>query len=509
MKINIINIIILSLLIFTACNDFLAVDPTEYIGEGSFYKNTEDINQAVLACYGGLQKCTNDEWFLTELRSDNSRHYVGNSTNQISKNIYDLDKNRIATTHTENEAYWESVYHNIANCNIALKHLDVVTEENLKKQFEGEVLFIRSLHYFNLVRLYGPIFLLTKSPDIEEIKTMERSSVNLVYAQIEEDLKAAIDNRLPVEHSADNKGRADIWAAKSLLAKVYITLERWSEAKPLLEDIKDNSGYKLLKTSYSDVFSTSNEMNSEIIFAVRYKAGGYGLGSPFANNFAPANSFAFVINSSGDGYNCPSYDLIQSYDPADKRKNVSLSETWENLDKPEGERTIFTAYVKKYLSPVSAKYDAENDWPILRFADILLLLAETENELSGPTTTAIDLLNETRQRAGLSKLTEDDVKDKNQFRKEIEKERRFEFAFENQRFFDLIRTNRFISVMEAHYETEQTPNSSSGNLTGCYTDPGNAGSYMTNRKLENWQLLLPIPLSVISGNELITQNPGY
>lgn len=509
MKKTIINGILLSLLALTACNDFLTVEPTEYIGEGSFYQNTEDINQAVIACYGGIQKCMNAEWFVTELRSDNSRHYGGNSTNQTSKNIYDLDKNRIATTHKENEEYWENVYHNIANCNIALKHLDVVTEEHLRRQFEGEALFVRAYHYFNLVRLYGPVFLLTKSASVEEIKTMERSGVDKVYLQIESDLKAAIDNRLPEKYSDADKGRADRWAAKALLAKVYITQERWTEAKTLLEDIKEHSTYKLLTTSYSDVFSTTNEMNDEILFTVRYKAGGFGLGSPFANHFAPANSFAFVINSGGDGYNCPTDDLIQSYDPADKRKNVSLSETWENLDKPAGERTIYTAYVKKYLSPVSTKYDAENDWPILRFADVLLMLAEVENELSGPTTTALDLLNSTRERAGLTALTTAEVKDKNQFRKELEKERRFEFAFENHRFFDLVRTKRFIPVMEAHYETEQIPNAANGNLSGYYTDQGNAGSYLADRKLKDWQLLLPIPLSVISSNESITQNPGY
>ncbi len=499
----------LSLFILTACNDFLTVDPTEYIGEGSFYKNKDDINQAVIACYGGLQKCMNNEWFLTELRSDNSRHFVGNSTNQTSKNIYDLDKNRISTNHAQNEEYWESVYHNIANCNVVLKHLDVVEDESLKRQYEGEALFIRSYHYFNLVRLYGPIFLLTKSAEIDEMKTMERSNVNVIYNQIEEDLKATIDNRLPDKHASTDKGRVDVWAAKTLLAKVYMTLERWSEAKTLLQDVKENSGYKLLATSYADVFSTSNEMNDEILFTVRYKAGGLGLGSPFANNFAPANSFAFIINSSGDGFNCPSYDLTQAYDSADSRKNVTLSETWENGDKPEGERTVYTAYVKKFLSQVSTKYDAENDWPVLRFADVLLMLGEVENELSGPTATALNLLNATRERAGLTALTEEDIKDKNQYRLAMEKERRLEFAFENHRFFDLVRTNRFITVMEAHYETEQTVNAANGNLSGCYTEPGNAGSYMSNRTLESWQLILPIPLSVITVNESITQNPGY
>lgn len=501
---RIIKYIPLLCLLFTinSCDSFLDRDPIDELGAGAFYKNTEEVNQGVLACYNGLQTTMRYEWYLTELRSDNSRHYANGSTATSSKDIYAMDWFKVETTHPVNKSYWEAVYHNIANCNTVLQYLDVVDNAELKKQFEGEAIFLRAYHYFNLVRLYGPLFVVTERISTDQAKMAERTSVEDVYKFIETDLLNAI-SKLPDSYTDDQKGRIDIWGAKTLLAKVYLTLNRLSEAKTLLQEVRDNNkGYGLLTTSYKDVFSTTNEMNKEILFAVRYKSGGYGLGSRFANAFAPANSFDFIITAGGDGDNCPTNDLIKSYDPLDTRKSVTLAETWSNKG-----TTVYIAYPTKYLSQVSTKYDAENDWPVLRFADVLLMLGEIENELSGPSA-GLPYLNQIRTRAKLPTLTINEVSNKNTFRTTMEKERRWEFALENQRYFDLLRTNRIITVMENHFETEIYVNANSGSLSGYYTEPSYE-SYLQKRQVNEWQLLLPIPFSVISVAPNATQNPGY
>jgi hypothetical protein len=503
MKNQIKSVLFLFVMIFflQSCLDR---DPISEIGESSFYKDQEDIYQAVIACYNGLQAPMNNEWYLTELRSDNSRLYDSKSTSTGSKNISLMDMFRVETSHPENTAYWDNTYHNIANCNTVLGHLDVVEDETLKTVFEGEAKFLRGYHYFNLVRLYGPVFLVTERITGAEAKTKERSTIEDVYALIISDLKFAAE-KLPVAFGDSNKGLVDRWAAKTLLAKVYLTIGNLPEAKQLLLEVENSSiisGYGLL-TDYSSVFSIENEMNKEILFAVRYKAGNIGLGSSFANDFAPASSFALIANGGGSGSNCPTQDLVNAFAPNDKRKPVCLAETW--LD--EAYKPVFVPYVTKYLSPVAVKNDAENDWIVLRYADVVLMLAEIENELSGPAA-GLPRLNQIRTRAGLEELQLSDVSDKNKFRTALFNERRFEFAFENQRFFDLVRSNQLIPVMKQHFDTEMEPFRSTGELTPFYKDPAKS-TYLPNTTLAEWQILLPIPLNVMSVSPNVTQNPGY
>ena len=240
-----------------------------------------------------------------------------------------------------------------------------------------------------------------------------------------------------------------------------------------------------------------------MIFVCRYLAGGKGLGSPFANYFAPSSSEDAVIYGSGSSYNCPTEDLIDAYklETGDQRMEVVLSETWTS----KLGVLQHVGWVRKYYSQVTVRYDAENDWPILRFADVLLMLGEIENELNGPTDIANGYLNDIRERAGLDAIT---PANRVEYRAAMARERRLEFAMENQRFFDLVRTNQFIEVMENHLRTEKVRNQSSGSKSDYY---GNEkyNTYVPNPKLENWQLLLPIPYNVMISAPNATQNVGY
>ncbi len=493
---------LIALVSLSSCLDDM--NPISNIGENGFYENQDEIYQAVIACYNGLQAPANKEWYLTELRSDNSRLYGSGSESTESKDIRSMDMYRIDTSHPVNNEYWKTTYHNIANCNVVLKHADVVSNDSIRHLFEAEARFIRAYHYFNLVRLYGPVFITESTITGDEANNAERKLVSEVYALVETDLKYA-EEYLPIAHKAADKGRVNKWAAKTLLAKVYLTLGRLAEAKTLLLEVENTSqsGYALVTSSYADVFNIGNEMNKEIIFAVRYKAGNLGLGSPFSNYFAPANSFALIVNGGGSGYNCPTTEFIQSYETGDKRKDVTLSSTWND----ESGKTVYVAYVKKFLSKVDVKNDGENDWPVIRYADVILMLAEIENEQSGPNA-GLARLNMIRGRAGLPELTTADVSDKNKFREALAKERRIEFAFEDQRFFDLQRTNQLINVMGKHFQAELEPNRGTGDTTPFYLD-STKPTYLNNTTLQEWQLLLPIPFNVIAVSKNATQNPGY
>ena len=424
--------------------------------------------------------------------------------------------------------YWLNTYKNIRSINYVLKSLGVsfadkqitVSEGTAKmtagqkNQLIGEALFLRAYHYFNLVRLYGDVFLITEPVDPKQSKQLTRTPVADCYQLIEADLSKAIELMPAFTYSAiadNNRGRATTWAAKALLAKVYLTLNNKARALPLLDDVIANSGHGLLN-SFADVFSINNEMNREILFAVRYKAGGFGLGSTMANSFAPTSSGSAVINGDGLGHNFPTTELDANYKVTvsgaiDQRRDVSIGKYSTKL------------YVKKYISPVLVKNDAENDFPVIRFSDVLLMKAEAIG-YDGNAGTAVGLINQVRERAGAGNFTtgnfstgfykypsdagqENAITDDAKFQTALFNERRIEFAFENQRFFDLLRSGQAIEVLKTHFATEFPTHYK--NIVPAITLAQLQSNVAQNR------MLLPIPQKELDSNDQIKipQNNGY
>ncbi len=487
---------LLGTLLLTGCLD---LQPRSEIGEGDFYKNDAEVNVGVVSCYNGLHAGLDNEWKLTDLRTDVSRVRSRSSGTAVNKDLMSLDESTLYASHVEVETYWNNVYHNIARCNTILREstLEVVVNDAARKQYQGEALFIRSYHYFNLVRLFGPVFLVTERISAQEARQYDRSSVEDVYAQIISDLRQIVDEDLLPDVYPTEAGRVTSWAAKTLLAKVYLTRGELAEAKKLLESVKGSSHD--LVPDYADIFSTENEMNEEIIFAVRYKSGNVGLGNPFGNYFAALNSGSILINSDGLGQNYPTVTLMKAYEAngTDARKAATVEEGYDDPVKGYVE----DYYVTKYLAPVSVKNDGEKDFPVLRYADVLLMLAEIENE-QGNLSAALGYLNQVRRRAGVEELSLADVGNKHALFLALENERFVEFAYENQRFFDLVRTGRYIDVMDNHYLTEMLQYTEK-----LYYVDGTIGQ--VTKPLEEWQILLPIPTSERDINPHITQNPGY
>jgi len=360
------------------------------------------------------------------------------------------------------------------------------------------------------VRLYGDVFLITEPVDPEQSKKITRTPLVECYQLITADLLAAKDllSQAPYSTATNpDAGRATSWAAKALLAKVYLTTNRAASALPLLDDVINNSGHGMLN-SFSDVFSINNEMNKEILFAVRFKAGGFGLGNLMANNFAPTSSGSAIVNGDGSGYNFPTNELDLAYKTpttgsVDARKAVTMAKYSSKL------------YVKKFISPVLVKFDAENDFPVLRFSDVLLMKAEA----LGFGNTGVNLINEVRTRAGATDYVNGDfntgfykyptdgsanaISTSAQFLTALLNERRFEFAFENQRFFDLVRTGQAITVIKTHFALEFDSHYK------AYRPAFTLAELQAN--LTSEKLLLPIPQRELDANDQIkiVQNPGY
>ena len=511
---NIIKLFVLAPFFLTACQKNIDLYPQSNITTENFFKTSNDIQIALNGCYNALRAPLLEEWKLTELRTDNTIMYSSASKSVPNRDLSDLDLFIPSTSHSAMYNYWISNYFNIRNTNVILNSLNVnykpetgtitseATEVEItdaqKKVASAEAAFIRAYHYFNLVRLFGGVMVIHEPVDAFEAININRSSVDDTYKLIIADLQYAITNGATAKYAAipvTSLGKVNAWTAKALLAKVYLTLNRKSDAITILNDIIANSGYGL-NASYADVFSISNEMNKEIMFSVRYKAGGIGQGSPFPNLFAPELSGTAVINGDGGGLNAPSLELSNAYNALDTRKAVSIGIYGTALN---------NLYPKKLISPVSLKGDGESDWIVIRYADVLLMLAEAQ----GNTPSSLSLINQTRSRAGLPALTAATVTSTAIFEKELATERRLEFTFENMRWFDIIRYNttmpsqNAITTIKDNYSAMWTTHYSK------YPSPPNLAtiqSYVTNEKL-----LLPIPQREIDNNTKIKiqQNPGY
>ena len=509
-------ILLFSFVGLSSCNNIIDLSPQSNLNTGTFYSNQVEISSALTGCYSGMQKALLEEWTLTELRSDNTVMGAAVSTSQVNRDLTELDMLYPSTSHAGNYNYWLATYYNIRNANLVLNALGanysensgtlsfgeikISIDETTRKKLSAEASFIRAYHYFNLVRLYGGVFLAHEPITPQEAKDINRVSKEEIYKLIIADLQNASANGSSVKFSsisATDLGRVNAWSAKALLAKVYLTLNKKTEAAALLQDIITNSGYSLL-SSYANIFSIATEMSSEILFSVRYKAGGLGLGSQFTNLFAPLNSGAAVANGDGSGYNYPTLEINNLYTATDLRKSVNIG--------VYGTGTAAKLYPKKHISVMVVARDSESDWPVIRYADVLLMLAEAQ----GNTPASLTLINQVRKRAGLTDLTATQVNTTTLFEKTLSDERRLEFAFENQRLFDLLRFNTTFTTIKAeqtmqdhfafmypsHYANYPAPRLTVTDLQG------NANP---NR------MLLPIPQREIDNNTQLTisQNAGY
>ncbi len=492
--------------VFGACNLDQGLY-SEYPNDG-YAKSAADVDQFVLATYNGLHGVMYYEWAVTELRSDNARMRVNNSKSAETKLVEQLDQGTIGTAHAWVRDYWEQSYRVIRLANKVLNNLDVVDDADLRAQYEAEAKFLRAHIYFNIVRLWGPVFIVTKELGNED-RYMQRSSTSDVYTLIETDLEAIIDNQmLPEVMTGSNIGRADLRAAKALLAKVYMTnyepgIGKYMLAGDLLRDMLVQAGDPLSGADlvpYDRIFAIDNEMNKEIIFTVRYKSGNVALGSPFGTLFGPNNNGNNVILGSPKHYNYPSDNVLAAYknsgtdENPDLRKNVNIKETYYNSTTKKWITKVDIArWCDKYLYKVKAEYDGENDWPVIRVGDVALLLSEWANEMAGPTDEAFTYLNMVRERAGLEPYQTTDLASKFDFRMAVRQERRLELAYENQHWFDLLRWGTAVQTVNDYIDSE--------NFYGGY-------SY-TVTHIEQWQTMLPIPMSITVINPRVAQNPGY
>lgn len=494
--------VVLVVISLISCDDFLSNNkPQSFMSKDNFFQTGEEMQQAINGAYSNLQNIYSSGgnfWMIAEMRSDNTT-FQHNSDDRGDSEYEKADYFQLYDSNPLVESIWQQSYFGIAQCNQILDQVDTanITDDE-KNQFRGQAKFIRALYYFNLVRLYGGVPLVLEainSPD-ETFSFTEsgRAAADDVYTQIINDANDAA-SILPDSWPADLTGRATKGAANTLLGHVYLTRKNYESAVSSFQKVIQ-SGIYFLEPDYASLYDVSNKNNSESIFEIQFSSADEGEESNYIYTFAPFNSGSDIVGFSDlfipeAGYNMPTHDMVEAYESGDFRKDASIA-WYLNPDNSQYSLAYgdSLAYINKYAANPTGPDRQDVNFYVYRYAQVLLWYAEALNE-SGSTNQAYQYVNEVRNRAGLGDLQSG--VSQTQFRTAIYHEERVESAFENHRWFQLLRTDKAQEVMQKHGEDEKSYQSW---LTPADYD------------IQSYKLLLPIPINDVRLSRL-EQNPDW
>lgn len=498
---------LLSLGLLAGCTaKYLNEAPADQITNANFYQTQTDAIQATNAAYSELTKegQYNAAMWAFDIWADISS--TGGDDGNDGADYKQLEAFTIPTTNFVATRLWGGSFIGIQRANLVLQNVPAITniDPAIQKRCLGEAQFLRAKFYFDLVRAYGDVPLFTTPPASPAAVNIPRTSAAEVYKQIEQDLTDAIGN-LPLAYSGADLGRATKWAATGLLAKVYITEGKKTEAAQRAREVINNSG-KTMWASYGDNFKVGNENRNdkESLFEVQFASGHNeydrnNVGSAMNEFFGPRG--ANQTPGSGYGFNIPDPDFVDGYEAGDTRKAVTVwvpgdvyPDGGKQSSKATGSRLGYNCK-KWFIGKVGTNiWDSGLNVPVMRLAEVYLILAEAV----GPTPEGLEAINKVRRRSfGLDYNTASTAHDltaaTSNFTDAVFRERKYELAFEFDRWFDLKRRGTAYLIQRM---TEQAAilKPTESTVHGIPT-------------VNN--LLLPIPQTEIDANPGLVQNPGY
>lgn len=483
-------------LVQLSCDDFLTQSDPSNFTAANYYKNADHAQSAVDAIYVDLRQIrggsnTGAAWLMTEFATGlGNTTSLGSAQNNLTFRNLDYDPNNPYLM-----SYWSSHYRGIANANIAVEKIPGIDmNEALRNQLVSEARFLRAYYYFNLVRLFGDVPLITEAVDLGSPNFMpSRTSVAEIYELILSDLKAAEGGGLPPASSA---GRVSLSAVKSLLADVYLTMagyplnkgkEYYTLARDKAREVIDSKAHRLYE-SYALLRSDKHENTGEHIFMTQFDqsvANHNGL----QLTLIPFNSE--ISHIMGYGMLYPVSEFVESYEAGDKRaEEKQFFYTRYGTARDRTKIVEFGApYIFKWFDEASNLNGAISglNWPLIRYAEVLLTYAEAENEVNGPDA-AYEAVNQLRARAGLTTLAGLDTR---AFREAVWRERWHELCYENKTWFDMARLRKAFNVKTLQFD----------DFVGH--------QFVYGPVLSQRELLFPLPESEVLNNKNLTQNQGY
>lgn len=507
-----------AVLLGTACNDkqFLTERPFDFVGPANFYGNAGDAAAAVNAVYSAFINSTGDNYYgrnfvmLAEHTTEMWTSRLSATNERSQPDVY-----AIPVGHAYVQSVWQSAYLAINRANSVIEHVPgIPMDTTVRNRIVGEAKFLRATHYFNLVRMFGNVPLkLTETQGLEDVAIVQ-STPAVVYAQIEKDLKEAIPV-LPVSYAASDYGRVTSGAAKTLLAKMYLqragtgagTAADWQSSLDQSRLVVASGTYSLVtdyKTLFDFIGGTVVEKNAEVIFDIQ-NIRASGLGGRLSSHAAPNATTPYLGASTNGSFEAES-TWFASFAAADKRRDgtfvlswvkAGTTVTWTNATTASSPYASETPFPRKFLDPLMTGTGAEEpNYIVLRYAEVLLMVAEAANEVGGgPTPEAYTAFNQVRARAGMPNLTPG--LSQSLFRDSVFNERRWELSlegpngyFDSQRNWNWAKARIEASMAKARSNSSKFPKANGGPINDKYK-------------------LMPIPQRALDLNPKLVQNTGW
>ena len=527
--------IYLSLLVaaifFAGCEDFLEEAPQSQLSPDNYYSSPEQAEAAVIGAYNALQRNGVYGPVAYTITTDIIRSAPWNSNGGMGSYTFSADNVQVVYT------MWKDLFQGINEANAAITHVpNVNMDEDRRNTLVAEAKFLKALMYFNLIRFYGDVpYFETETNSLDNLE-VPRDPVSMVYEKIIDDLEFGIEH-LDTKAEITQPGRATVGAAKTALAKVYLTRGSMAErdggdgtadfqmAANLSEEVINSGEYTLLPY-FPDVFIVENQGHNEMIFDVQFKSGGIDEGSWIGaalglqgppdkggswGNFHATNYFNTIYEDT---------DIVrQEWTTPLVRVN---GDGTLDINRPWWDSWKIGKYRRYPVRSESYQFrDADHNFPVFRYAEVLLIYAEALNEVNnGPTAEVFDALNQLRSRArnvnedGSRSALHDDTLPRNltsdpnilpdisateypdyaSIRQYIMDERARELAGESKRWFDLVRWGNLVEAMQVPLTT---------------SPPEPRGWATTAANVAERHYLLPIPNTEIQSNPNLTQNLGY
>jgi starch-binding outer membrane protein, SusD/RagB family len=484
----------LTALFLFSCKKQLEEKPYSIISPATYYKTQADFETGTIGVIGLMSNALLYGQYL---------HYpVVYPSGDYDSPFYDINTMSYTSTSVWAMFPWDAQYRVIDNCNSVLSKIDGVDFDAEKKAaLKGELIFLRANAYFDMVRMYGGVPISLAPTTTLDSVSKPRATTAQTYQVIIDDLKNAA-GILPVVNPY-GAGRATKGSAAGLLVKVYVQMAgrplndaaKWQEALTLVETLVNTSNPSTAASPYT--YHLEADYQKLFWNVARTRVGGTGLptiAAP-ANENGPESVYEInyknvsgypscIYPESLAGITCSQW-LADKFDPLDYRKRVTMV---VDASDPLGGIRLH----RKFQSTGDTYNNSDNNWPVLRFTDLVLLLAEAENEINGPTPLALSAINAVRARARNgsgtpsaipANYTAADAGTKDQLRLLIEKERIIELSCEGQTWYDWIRTNRLQAIM---------------------TEQGRGLFYNADHEL------FPVPQGQIDITQgVLVQNPGY
>src|SRR5690606_12806476 len=485
------------LLVFGAgCSDFLEEPDKSNFTMENYFTKPEHAESVVNSIYESLIPVTGGgfnggPWMMLEFATGLANPELGQAQNSIFvRNLGNDSDNGYGQT------YWTSRYRGIANANLAIAKIpEINMDEAAKNRYLGEARYLRALYYYELVRIFGKIPLITEpvsltSPELYPDPATEEAIYNLIVG----DLEAAETSGLPY---TDATGRVSLGAIKSLLSSVYLTMagyplqkgeEYYKKAADKANEVITSGEYQLF-SSYDHLHDPSKKNVEENIFMVQFAA--FIQPSNWQTSIIPYNQ-GISAYSDETGAIFANKEFVESYEAGDKRAKEKefYYRTFTLSSNRDVEVDLGGYYIYKHFDTEAHLSTTSSDlnWPMMRYAEVLLIYAEAANEVDGPSPQAYSAVNAIRSRAELPDLA---GLSQEEFREAVWRERWFELSFENKTWYDMARLRKAFNVTTREFEDFV----------------GHQFSY--GPVMKERELLFPIPTAEIRNNDKLVQNPGY